>query len=382
MVKQRGTVTAQSVFVSGRFNGVAAIVLLCTLITTNDAGGRPLTAPMQNPIDSIIRSFMKQNAVPACSVGIGRGGALVYSKGYGRAGIKLPAGVDTVYRIGSLTKQFTAALLLMASEGRIAATGRQTLDTETSLATFFPDQKKWAGITLHHLLTHVSGMPSYTAAPNWRRQQFKTITAESLLKRAQGYRPDFSPGTRGHYSNTNYLLLAHVLELYTGRTYSDLLEDHIFRPLGMTHTRVISTAQPTGDQARGSVKGRFISRRTHPNWAFGVGDLQSSVADLARWNMALLGGRLMSHKSLELMFSSTRTNKDPAVKGEKLAMGWMDISKGGVKRFYHQGYLHGFSAINYVTDPLSGPKTFVTLLCNGNLISELPETALRIGKAF
>ena len=116
--------------------------------------------------------------------------------------------------------------------------------------------------------------------------------------------------------------------------------------------------------------------------AIGVGDLQSSVVDIAQWNMAILSNRLLTVEAKAMMFTSAAANPEPAVKGEKLAMGWMEISRGGSKRFYHQGYLHGFSAINYLEDPFGGGNRFVTVLCNGQFVQKMPELAIQIARVL
>jgi len=341
-----------------------------------DAGGAGLSPQQQQAIDSAVTGFMKQHAVPGCSLSLGRGSALVHAAGYGLAGPKSKATTDTVYRIGSLTKQFTAALALAA----VPRQDGRTLHLDTPLTVHFPDQKQWAGITLRQLLNHTSGLPSYTEREEFRSHQLEPVSREALLDLLKSYAPAFKPGSRGHYSNTNYLLFAHILEQATGRSYADLLQTTIFTPLGMDNSGMISLDAPGPGVARGSVKGQFVTGRTHPNWAFGVGDLQSTVLDIAKWNIALIGNRLLSESDRAEMFSAGAANSEPAVRGERLAMGWMDISAGGVPQFYHQGYLYGFSAINYLADPFGSGGRFVTILCNAHLVQEMPQLARRIGR--
>ena len=101
---------------------------------------------------------------------------------------------------------------------------------------------------------------------------------------------------------------------------------------------------------------------------------------MARWNMALFGRHLLSDTEKSEMFAADIVNEDAAVEGEKLAMGWMDVSDGATRRYYHQGYLHGYSAINLVVDPNGLASRFVTILCNAHLVQGMPELAIRISR--
>ena len=350
---------------------VAAICLAST-----SASGAQLSAKQEKAIDSAVTG-LHEEARHSGLLGFARTQRCSGSRqGYGRASPREEAKAETVYRIGSLTKQFTAGLALMASN----PANQSPLDVDTPVSAHFPEQKQWTGISVRHLLTHTSGIPTYTASKQFRRHQFDPVAPEALLKLVKAYKQHFKPGSKGHYSNSNYLLLTHILQNHTSATYGDLLLHNVFRPLGMTSTSIIETGRPGSDVARGSVKGSFISKRTHPNWALGVGDLQSSVVDIAQWNMALLSNRLLTIDAKTQMFTSVAKNIEPAVKGERLAMGWMDISDGGAKRFYHQGYLHGFSAVNYLQDPFGTGNRFVTILCNGHLVQKMPELAVQIAR--
>ena len=351
-------------------------LVACAYLTSTGASGVQLSSSQEKTIDAAVTSFMKKRGIPGCSVSLGLRGALVHAKGYGHAAPGTEATAETVYRIGSLTKQFTAGLALMAA----STSNSRPLAIDDALKSYFPDQNQWATVTIRQLLTHTSGIPTYTARKQFRRNQFEPVTHEALLKLVQGYRQSFKPGTRGHYSNTNYLLLAHIIQNHTSHSYADLLQHNIFQPLGMTATGIIAPGRPDTGFAVGSVKGRFVSKRTHPNWALGVGDLRSNVLDVAKWNMALLGNRLLSDDAKALMFTSVAANPEPAIKGEKLAMGWMDVSDGGTRRYYHQGYLHGFSSINYLEDPFGSGNRFVTVLCSGYLVQKMPELAIRIAR--
>lgn len=356
---------------------LAGVLVIGGLAAPSGAHEKLVIADISSKTDALISAFMKTNGVPGCSAAVGSRGALDYAQGYGRARSSVPAKPDTIYRIGSLTKQFTAALALVAA--RDTARDRR-LSLDARISDFFPRQRQWADITLRHLLTHTSGIPTYTATRQFRFLQFKPIADRKLLKMVQDYDQDYAPGSRGKYSNSNYLLLAHILKQRTGSSYADLLKTHIFDPLGMRDTRLITARRPGKRMAQGSLKGRFTNRRTHSSWTLGVGDLQSSVLDMAKWNMALFGRHLLSDHEKSEMFAASIVNEDAAVEGEKLAMGWMDISDGATRRYYHQGYLHGYSAINLVVDPNGQASRFVTILCNAHLVQGMPDLAIRISR--
>lgn len=357
---------------------LAGVLLVCGCLITTKAGGQQLDASQQSSIDTAVVKFMKKQAVPGCSISLGTRGGLAYAQGYGKAGPNARSAPDTIYRIGSLTKQFTAALVLMAAR----AQDGKPLSIDAPLATFYPRQKQWAGVTIRHLLTHTSGIPSYTAFRQFTRNQFKPISPAGLLKLVKAYDQAHKPGSKGQYSNTNYLLLAHILQTHTGLKYADLMTQNIFAPQDMGDTAVITRKRPGKRTARGYDRGRVTSKRTHASWAMGVGDLESTALDMAQWNLGLLDDKLLSEAEKAQMFAAVKINIEPAVKGEMLAMGWMDISKGGEKRFYHQGYLHGFSAVNLLIEPLGEDGRFVTVLCNAHLVQKMPDLAIRIARLF
>ena len=242
----------------------AGVIVVGGLAAPAGAHERLVTADLSTKTDALMASFMKRNGIPGCSAAVGTRGALEYAQGYGKAAPSQPARADTVYRIGSLTKQFTAALALIAS--RDTRKDRR-LSLDARISDFFPAQSQWSEITLRHLLTHTSGIPTYTATRQFRFLQFKPVANRNLLKMVQGYEQDYAPGSRGKYSNSNYLLLAHILKQRTGSSYADLLKKHVFEPLAMKDTRLITARRPGKRMARGSpLKGRFTNRRTHASW--------------------------------------------------------------------------------------------------------------------
>ncbi|MEE3052288.1 MAG: serine hydrolase, partial [Planctomycetota bacterium] len=183
---------------------------------------------------------------PGFSVLVSRDGKELFCRGYGFARVKekLAAGPDTPFRIGSVTKQFTsAAILKLQEEGKLSVSDR--------LANFFPGFPRGGEVTLHHLLSHTSGIHSYTSAPGFLKGVTKPVKAARLVEQITKAPFDFGPGERFKYSNSGYFLLGGIVEKVSGRSYAEYLEEKFFRPLGMKNTGVHRRGFEPGGEALG-----------------------------------------------------------------------------------------------------------------------------------
>ena len=200
------------------------------------------TRAVVDSIDGFVRSELARQRVPGMSVAVLRGDSMLLARGYGYANVEhhVPATDSTVYPVGSVSKQFTAAAIVMLSEQ-----GRLRLDDP--ITRYLPEGSAvWPSVTIRHLLTHTSGVPQDTM-PDWRRD----YTEAELVRSAAAQPLEFTPGDRQSYSSTGYALLGIIIHRVTGQFYGDFLREHLFRPLGMGTARVNSDADIVPNRAAG-----------------------------------------------------------------------------------------------------------------------------------
>lgn len=332
-----------------RMRCVAAIVAALLALAGCATGRRTL----DQQVDALMRDY--SGRLPGASVLVVRDGVPVVRRSYGVA--DLEAGVvatpQTNYRLASISKQFTAAsILLLAEEGRLRLDDR----VRPWLPTL-PDAA--ADITLHHLLTHTSGLIDYEDVmdPADTRQIHDVDVLRLLEKHDRTY---FVPGTGYRYSNSGYALLALVVERASGQRYADFLRDRIFRPLGMEHTVAYEAGRSNvARRAYGYSIENGAWRRTDQSTTsavLGDGGIYSSIDDLAKWDAALYDGRLLEASSLRLAFAPATTTDDPEV---RYGYGWRITGE----TLWHSGETIGFRNV-IVRYPQQ--RVTVVLLTNRN----------------
>jgi CubicO group peptidase (beta-lactamase class C family) len=311
-----------------------ARVLLMLGVTALFLGAAVLGwAPRRNALNALLAPCFPSGK-PGAAVLVIRDGRAVLRKGYGLADLKrgVACPVDGVFRIGSLTKPFTAALVLMEVEA-----GKIRLDEP--IRTYVPEvPQAWAKVTVAQCLSHTGGIPNYTDTKEFLARMGQKLTPSQILETYVASRPlDFEPGTRWRYSNTGYVLLGMALEQVTGEPYGRLLEERICRHLGLAHTRLgpgHTLVQGYGDHDQ-PVMG-FDSTQ-----AFSAGGIESTVDDLAAWTQALFGGRVLKPESLVRMTTPVRT-RDALCTGYGFGFG---ISGEGADRVVScAGRINGFSS--------------------------------------
>ncbi len=287
-------------------------------------------------INRYVLAEMERQHIPGLSLAVLSGDRIVLSRGYGFANVELhaPASDSTVYQSGSMGKQFTAALVEMLADHHL-------LRLDDSIVGWFPEGAAvWQGITVRHLLTHTSGVAEYTDSTfNYR----KDYTEDELVKFAASRPLDFRPGERWSYSNTGYLLLGALIHRVSGRFYGDLLRDSVFRPLGMTDSRVISEADIVPNRAagyrleNGALKNQEWVAPTLNTTADGA--LYFTVRDLARWAIALNHARVPSAAALDTAWTPVRLS-DGA--NYPYGFGWYLLPQRAQRRISHTGSWQGF----------------------------------------
>jgi CubicO group peptidase (beta-lactamase class C family) len=342
-------------------------VFLGILLATSMAA--PASSQRPSVIDSINRyvtAQIREQRIPGASVAVLRGDQVLLKRGYGLANVELevPASDSTIYQSGSMGKQFTAAAVLMlAEQGRLSLNDRIT--------RWFPEGAGvWDSITLRHLLTHTSGMAEYTDSTFDYRKDY---TEDDLVKFAASRPLDFRPGERWSYSNTGYVLLGALLHRVTGRFYGDLLQDLIFKPLGMRTTRIISEADIVPHRAAGyQLVGEQLKNQDWVSPSLNTtadGALYFTVNDLARWAVALNDRRIPSAKVLDTAWSAVRLNDGGTY---PYGFGWELGDQRGHPRIGHTGSWQGFKTAIY-----RYPEFNLTVIMLANLAQAEPSAVVQ-----
>jgi CubicO group peptidase (beta-lactamase class C family) len=262
-----------------------------------------LTADQIAAIDKIAATVIDRRATPSVAIGVARNGKLVFAKAYGYRNLddKVPADADTAYGIGSNTKQFTAAaILLLRDAGK--------LDVDAPVSRYLPDMPHGREVTIRNLLTHTGGYAEFTELPDVDRLGARPATNEEILDTVVSSPLGFKPGTKWQYSNTGFVMLATIVERLSGTSYADFVRTRIFEPLGMTRTRYEDQALVETNRATGY--SRFaMGQQEHEShldytWFSGAGAIESTLADLETWNNAIDRGTLLSAASRDMMHTS------------------------------------------------------------------------------
>jgi len=311
--------------------------------------------PFSDLVSNIFKSA-QTGITSGVSVLVSKNGEIIYEKGFGYADIgnKVPITPDTKFRIGSITKQFTAAAILkLQEEGKISVTDK--------LSKFIPDFPRGDEVTIHHLLTHTSGIHSYTDQPNFQKYVTLSIKPKSLVDSIKTRPYDFNPGDRWLYNNSGFFILGYIVETISGKSLGEYLSETFFKPLGMNSTGIYSTTLLLDNEAYGySIENGKIIKALNwdMSWAGGAGALYSTVRDLYTWNEAIFNGKVLKEESLKAAFTPVvLNNKEKSDYG----YGWVFQDFRGYKIISHGGGLHGFqSALGRQPEQ----KITVTVLCN------------------
>ncbi|MDC6390720.1 serine hydrolase [Maribacter sp. PR1] len=314
-------------------------------------------------LDDLINQYLEYGKFNG-SVLVAHEGEVLLKKGYGWANMEwdIPNAPNTKHRLGSITKQFTAMLILqLAAEGK--------LDLQAPISTYLPDypKEKGAKITTHHLLTHSSGIPNYTSFPGFFEEESRNpYTPEEFVKKFQDKELDFAPGSQYSYSNSGYFLLGVLIEKLSGKSYEEMLHDNILTPLGMNdtgfdHHEDILKNRATGYEKNGNA---FInSNYLDMSIPYAAGSLYATVEDLYTWDQALYTNTLLSKEYMELYFKP----HIPVGGNYHYAYGWsvgkspLGNTKDSIAIISHGGGINGFNT-NIARS--TADKSLVVLLNN------------------
>lgn len=338
----------------------------------------PLTNALTAKFDQVLATTYKADG-PGCAVLVAKGGKPVYLKAFGMANIELgvPMQPDMVFRIGSITKQFTAiAILQLVEQGK--------LNLQDEITKFLPDYPvKGKKILVEHLLTHTSGIRSYTSMPEFGNIIQKDMKPEELVAFFKDQPMDFEPGSKFLYNNSGYFLLGMIIEKVSGMTYPDYLEKHIFTPLGMRQSYYGNDSKLIPKRAAGYQQGKDGVVNADPmsmTLPYAAGSIQSTVEDLFRWHKAVHSYQLVKKESLQKAFSSYRLTDGSM---SHYGYGWSFGNIQNSRTIEHGGGINGFltNAV-YLPDE----DVFVVIFSNTTSVSpEVPSAklaALAIDKPY
>lgn len=291
-------------------------------------------------LDRWIVAHLEENNIPGGLVALVSKGEVIHLETYGMANVELsvPVTEQSVFEIGSISKQFvTAVAMLLVEENRLR------LDHPIDkYLPFLPGE--WRGATVRQLMTHTSGIPDYEEIATYDIYGHR-LTPEEVIRIAHSRPMDFPPGTFWHYSNTGYFLLSMIIEGLDGKPLGQVLDSRIFGPLGMTQTRMAEPETIVAHRASGywvSKSGELINRRpTETSSTLGAGGVMSSAHDLAKWDQALYGDRLLSADSKAIMWTAAVL---PDGQSTNYGFGWELSPYQGLTRQQHGGMVAGFVA--------------------------------------
>ncbi len=345
-----------------------AFFLLVFLSSLQAQTESSLALPLRNSIDEIAQQVLKTTGVPSASIAVVQDGKIAYVQAYGAARLdpQTSATPQMRYSIGSISKQFTAAAILMLAEE-----GKLSLDDPVS--KYIPGLTSGNEITIRQLLSHTSGYQDFWPQDYVPPMMLQPISAEEIMDRWARKPLDFEPGTKWQYSNTNYVIAGAIVEKVSGQQLLQLLSQRVFMPLGMksvadTNANKLPPTDPTGYF-------RYALGPLHPapkegrGWMFAAGELAMTAEDLAKWDISIINQSVLKPASYREMETETVLKNGV---GTRYGLGVFVTSANGQRVLEHGGEVSGFTAENIV---MPDDKIAVVVLTN----QDAAEAASEIG---
>lgn len=288
-------------------------------------------------LDDRIRSIMEERHIPGAAVAVVQNGKVVRIKGYGVATLEfnVPVTTETVFEIGSVSKQMTAAgIMLLVQDGKVSL--------DEKISKYLPNTPEaWSNVTVRHLLTHTSGVKSYSSLDGFGLSE--RMTMADFIKKLSPHPLEFTPGERNIYSNSGFNLLAYIIETQSGKKYLDFMRERIFIPLGMTKTgdrdpQFVIPLRANGYEWR---QDRYVGRDGNLTDLMGAGSIVSTINDMTKWEAALRGERLLNAQSKKEIWTQFTFNNG---KLSPYGLGWRISDVRGNKLIGHTGQTAGFGA--------------------------------------
>jgi len=315
---------------------------------------------------------------PGATVLVAIDGKIIYHKAFGMANLELdvPMEKEMVLEIGSITKQFTAvSILMLMEEGK--------LDLDDDITKFIKDYPTHGHhISIHHLLTHISGIKSYTSMLSWPPVWRKDFEPMELIDFFKNEPMDFAPGEKFSYNNSAYFILGYIIEIASGQTYEEFIEDNIFKPLGMkssyygSNSEIIKKRAYGYQKQDGFINAEYLSL-TQP---YAAGSIMSTVEDLYIWNRAIISNTLVKKESIEKAFMNYELNNGEPI---NYGYGWFLNEINGSPTIEHAGGIFGYISNSiYLPDEDVFVAIYTNCDCNGPAQVSTKMAALAIGKPY
>jgi len=314
--------------------------LLLTSVLLALGGCYACRAQMAASLDSLVHARLTSVA-PGCAVLVAKQGNILYEKGFGKASLELdvPMRPDMVFRLGSITKQYTAiAILQLMEQGKLSLQ-----DSIQKFIKDFPD--KGHKITIENLLTHTSGIIDYESLDMHIPYVYRLDFPPKQFVDSLGHHPlVFAPGSRFSYCNSNYFLLGYIIELISGESYAAYMQEHIFVPARLTHTWYDDEKQVITGRVSGYAK--YGDHYENPDYiglsqVYAAGALLSNAEDLFKWHQALYAGKLVKKETLEKAFTPFQL-ADGGLSA--YGYGWFIKELAGSRTIEHSGGIDGFQS--------------------------------------
>lgn len=322
-----------------RTTTILKFLLVAITVLSLDFQSKVYAQSLETEIDNLLEAKYAPDA-PGATFLISKNGNTIYRKAFGLSNLELnvPMKPENVFEIGSMSKQFTAISILMLSEQ-----GKLNLDDE--ITTFIPDYPtNGHKITIHHLLTHTSGIKSFTSMRALGGISKKDLTPIELIDFFKNEPMDFAPGEKFKYNNSGYVILGHIIEAVTGESYADFVEKHIFKALGMeasqyaSHSKVIKNRASGYHNRDGYINKRHISF-TLP---YASGSLMSTIDDMHKWQEAIKNNVLISKETTKKAFTNYTLNNGESV---NYGYGWHIKAISETPSREHGGAIFGFKSM-------------------------------------
>ena len=345
-----------------------AVLLFPLAITLSVQAQTELSPQLRSNVDDIAHKVLATTGVPSASVAIVKDGKIAYLQAYGEARLdpRLPAQPAMRYSIGSISKQFTAAAILMLAEE-----GKLSLDDPVS--KYVPGLTRGNEVTIRELLSHTSGYQDFWPQDYVPPLMLKPVSAEAIMDQWARKPLDFDPGTKWQYSNTNYVIAGAIVEKVSGMPLWTLLGNRVFTPLGMKSvTDTNEKALPAGDPGayfRYAIGPLHPAPKEGPGWMFAAGELAMTAEDLAKWDISLMQQTILKPSSYKEM-ETVVLLKNGAATRYGLGVGVSTVN--GHRVLEHGGEVSGFTAENIV---MPDDKIAVVVLTN----QDAAEAASEIG---
>lgn len=332
--------------------GCFLVVLVCCQLMPAVVKAQKLN----NQIDSLIMTVMADKQGPGGAFMVAQKGKIIYQKAFGKGNLELGNNLTTesVFQLGSMTKQFTAvAVLLLEQQGK--------LKVSDHISKYIPDYPGGDKITIHHLLTHTSGIKDFTKMKALAEIAQKEMTPKMMVDFFKDEPVDFAPGERFEYNNSGYVLLGYMIEQVSGEVYADFIRQHIFVPLGMEHSYYASDRQVIYNRAYGYQKkehGYVNKTAISFSVPFASGALMSTLGDLLKWQNALSQNKLLNANETTKVFSCYKLNNGEPV---NYGYGWHIKELSGLTVRAHGGSIFGFKNMGVY---VPGEDIYVVALTN------------------